>query len=161
MSVFERVRLLGFGVLAVTFIAGALTGAVIDRAVTTEGPATESRADRSEDDERDRSYIIDRVEMSEGQRATIDSILELRVRRMRAVWREVEPRLGAITDSARTEIMEVLTPEQQAEYEAMLDRRRGDRDRDDDRRDPDGESHRSDSTGPGPTDSSAGSGARE
>ena len=43
---------------------------------------------------------------------------------MQAVWREVEPRLDAITDSARAEIMGVLTPEQQAEYEAMLERRR-------------------------------------
>ena len=129
MSVFERVRLLGFGVLAVIFVAGALAGAAIDRVLTTDGPSAEAHSERRDEDDRDRSYIIDRVEMSEGQRATIDSILEVRVRRMRAVWREVEPRLDAITDSARTEIMEVLTPEQRAEYEAMLERRRGDRDR--------------------------------
>lgn len=125
MSVFERVRVLGFGVLAVTFVAGALTGAAIDRAVT-EDPGVEARSERRDDDDDDdgRRYIIDRVEMSEGQRASIDSILERRVDRMQAVWREVEPHLDAITDSARTEIMSVLTPEQQAEYEAMLERRR-------------------------------------
>ncbi len=132
MSVFERVRLLGFGVLAVTFIAGALTGAVIDRALTTDRPASESRRDSDDDDDRDRSYIIDRVEMSRNQRATIDSILDVRVRRMRTVWREVEPRLDAITDSARAEIMGVLTPDQRAEYESMLNRHRGDGDRNDD-----------------------------
>lgn len=127
MSVFERVRLLGFGVLAVTFIAGALAGAAIDRAVT-EDTGVEARSERRDDgDGDDRRYIIDRVDMSTGQRATIDSILERRVVRMQAVWREVEPRLDAITDSARTEIMSVLTPEQQADYEAMLERRRQER----------------------------------
>lgn len=125
MSVFERVRLLGFGVLAVTFIAGALAGAAIDRTLSTDRPASEAREERRDDGEEGRSYIIDRVDMSESQRATIDSILDLRVHRMRAVWREVEPRLDAITDSARVEIMDVLTPEQQAEYERMLNRRRG------------------------------------
>jgi Spy/CpxP family protein refolding chaperone len=143
MSVFERVRLLGFGVLAVTFLAGALVGAVIDRALTSSTPVAEARTERSDD--RERSYIIDRVEMSEGQRATIDSILEQRVRRMRAVWREVEPELDAITDSARTEIMGVLTPDQRAEYESMLRRRS---DRDDDRRGEE-ESHSPDRTDSG------------
>jgi Spy/CpxP family protein refolding chaperone len=65
--------------------------------------------------------------MSDVQRASIDSILDRRVRRMRAVWEEVSPQLNAITDSARMEIMEVLTPEQQAEYDSML-HRRGNRD---------------------------------
>lgn len=125
MSVFERVRLLGLGVLAVTFIAGALAGAAIDRVVSEE-TGGESRVERR-DDGRERSYIIDRVDMSDAQRSAIDSILDRRVHRMRAVWREVEPQLDAITDSARSEIMQVLTPEQRAEYESMLDRRRGDR----------------------------------
>lgn len=123
MSVFERVRLLGFGLLAVTFIAGALAGAAIDRAVSSDS-RTETR-ERQEDNDRERSYIIDRVDMSEDQRATIDSILELRVHRMRDVWRQVAPRLDAITDSTRSEIMDVLTPEQREQYESMLKRRRG------------------------------------
>jgi len=122
MSVFERVRLMGFGVLAVTFIAGALAGAAIDRAVTSPTRA-EARQARSQDGERERSYIIDRVDMSDAQRASIDSILDRRVHRMRSVWEEVSPRLNAITDSARIEIMEVLTPEQQEEYDSMLHRR--------------------------------------
>lgn len=124
MSVFERVRLLGFGVLAVTFIAGALAGAAIDRAAMNPDRA-EARQARSQDGDRERSYIIDRVDMSEVQRASIDSILDRRVRRMRSVWQEVSPRLNAITDSARIEIMGVLTPEQRQQYEAMLHRRGG------------------------------------
>lgn len=136
MSVAERARLLGFGLLAVTFVVGALAGAAVDRAVSREDGAAQARAERRENDD-GRRYIIDRVEMSEGQRATIDSILHLRVERMQDVWREVEPRLDAITDSTRMEIMAVLTPDQRAEYERMLDRRRGARDQggDDDEND--------------------------
>lgn len=126
MSVFERVRLLGFGVLAVAFIAGGLAGAAIDRAITNPTRA-EARQGRAESGDRERSYIIDRVDMSDAQRASIDSILDRRVQRMRAVWRDVSPQLNAITDSARTEIMEVLTPTQREEYESMLNHPRGDR----------------------------------
>lgn len=124
MSVFERARLLGYGLLAATFVAGALAGAAIDRAVVGADGPTEKARDRDRND-RERSYIIDRVDMSESQRASIDSILERRVERMRAVWREAEPRLDAITDSARSEIMDVLTPEQQERYKSMLKQRRG------------------------------------
>lgn len=131
-AVFSRIRLLGAGILAVAFVAGALSGAAVDRVLTADEP---DRVERDRDRERngngDRGrYIIDRVEMAEEQRGEIDQILEQRTERMRAVWREVEPRLDAITDSARTEIMQVLTPEQRAEYERMLEeRRKGRRDR--------------------------------
>jgi hypothetical protein len=125
--VFGRVRLLGFGLLGITFLAGALAGAAVDRVVGDETPPAEARQDRRDNEGRDRSYLIDRVEMSDAQRASIDSILELRAQRMRAVWREVEPQLDAISDSARAEIMAVLTPEQQAEYDEMRERRRRDR----------------------------------
>lgn len=116
-----RLRLLGFGLLVVTFIAGALTGAAVDRVLSAE--VTEGADHRDGRDEDRRSYVIDRVEMSEAQRAEIDAILERRSERMRSVWQEVEPRMDAITDSARVEIMQALTPEQRAEYERRLEER--------------------------------------
>lgn len=125
--VFGRVRLLGLSLLAITFVAGALAGAAIDRVVGDEAPQAEARQDRRSDNGRDRSFLIDRVEMSDAQRASIDSILELRAQRMRAVWQEVAPQLDAISDSARAEILAVLTPEQQAQYEELRERRRRDR----------------------------------
>lgn len=127
-GVFGRMRLVGFGLLAITFVAGALSGAAIDRVLSADEPERVER-DRDRRD-RGRSYIIDRVEMTDEQRAAIDEILEQRAERMRAVWREAEPRLDAITDSARAEIMEVLTPEQRAEYERRLNERRRDHRRD-------------------------------
>ena len=105
----------------VTFVAGALTGAAVDRVLNAEGPDRSTRERPADGD--GRSYVIDQVEMSETQRADIDAILEQRAERMRAVWKEASPRLEAITDSARLEIMQVLTPEQRAEYERRLDER--------------------------------------
>ena len=127
-AVLDRMRLLGVGLLFVTFLAGALSGAALDRVLTADDgePATRERS--HDEDGRSRSYVIDAIDMSDEQRGTIDAILEARTERMRSVWREVEPRLEAITDSARTEIMDVLTPEQRAAYEEKLAERRGRRD---------------------------------
>jgi len=111
-----RMRLIGFGVIAVTFLVGGLAGAAVDRVVT----ADTSRRDADENGER-RAHVIDQVEMTVDQRATIDAILERRSERMKAAWAEISPRLEAITDSARLEIMQVLTPEQRADYERRLD----------------------------------------
>lgn len=119
----QRTRLVGFGVLVATFLVGALAGAAVERVVSA-AEAEPRRAGERDDDRHRRSYVIDRIEMAPEQRATIDAILERRSERMRAVWQEVEPRLDAITDSARAEIMETLTPEQRAEYERQLEARR-------------------------------------
>ena len=122
-----RTRLIGFGLLVATFLVGALTGAAVDRVLSAEEPNGKARAEREEGERR--SYVIDRVDMSPEQRASIDAILERRSERMRAVWHEAEPRLDAITDSARADIMEVLTPEQRAQYEQKLEERRARRDK--------------------------------
>lgn len=119
-EVFSRMRLVGVALLLATFVAGALSGAALDRVLSADepDPVEQEREDRR------RSYIIDRVDMEPEQRAAIDAILEERTERMRAVWRQVEPRLDALTDSARVDIMDVLKPEQRAEYERMLEAHR-------------------------------------
>lgn len=123
-----RTRLVGFGLLIATFLVGALAGAAADRVLSADQPDGKARAEREEGEQR--SYVIDRVDMSPEQRASIDAILERRSERMRAVWHEAEPRLDAITDSARADIMQVLTPEQRAQYERKLEERRARREKD-------------------------------
>lgn len=120
-----RTRMVGFGLLVATFLVGALSGAAVDRVLSADEPPDRTTERRDgDDDDRRRSYVIDAVDMAPEQRAAIDAILKERSKRMRSVWREAEPRLDAITDSARSEIMQVLTPEQRAEYERKLDERR-------------------------------------
>ena len=120
-ALFGRMRLLGVALLAATFVAGALSGAAIERVLGAEEPGA---VDHGGEQDPRRAYIIDQVDMSEQQRTEIDAILERRSERMRSVWQEVEPRMEAVTDSARMDIMGVLTPEQRAEYERKLEERR-------------------------------------
>lgn len=120
-----RTRLLGFALIAVTFLVGALAGAAFERvlsadAIRREAPATDER----------RGHLIDQVDMRPEQRAAIDAILERRSERMKAAWSEISPRMEAMTDSARMEIMTVLTAEQRADYEARLQAALEERDRD-------------------------------
>jgi Spy/CpxP family protein refolding chaperone len=110
-----RTRLMGFTIIVVTFLVGGLAGAAFDRVLTAESV----RRDAPRSEER-RGHIIDQVDMEPEQRAAIDVILERRSERMKAAWSEISPRLEAITDSARLEIMAVLTPRQREEYEARL-----------------------------------------
>lgn len=119
-----RTRLLGFTVIVVTFLVGGLAGAAFDRVLTAEA----IRRDAPQGEER-RGHIIDQVDMRPEQRAAIDVILERRSERMKAAWSEISPRLEAITDSARLEIMAVLTPRQREEYEARLQAWSEERDR--------------------------------
>lgn len=155
MNPFGRTRLLGFTLLGVTFVAGALAGAAVDRIVDDVQP--DEQAERSDDEERVRPHIIDRLDLSETQRAAIDSILRRRSQRMRAIWHEVEPRMDAITDSTRSDIMSILTADQQAEYERMLEWRKKRDDRDDrDRRDDDRGDNDRDRSDPDPGDQGAG-----
>lgn len=123
-----RSRLLGLVLLIATFITGALAGAAVDRVLTAGEADRVERTDDRDDGRDGRSYIIDQVQMRPDQRTAIDSILERRADRLRAIWRATEPRMDAITDSARLEIMQVLTPEQRTEYERRLDARQRARD---------------------------------
>lgn len=119
-----RIRLIGFGLVAVTFLVGGLAGAAVDRVLTTDVTRRDAPNAASQ-----RTHVIDQIDMTADQRARIDAILERRSERMKAAWSEISPRLEAITDSARHEIMQVLTPAQQAEYERRLDERSRERER--------------------------------
>lgn len=119
-----RTRLVGFTLIAVVFLVGSMTGAAMDRVISTQATSREAKGQ-----EERTTHIIDQVEMTDEQRARIDAILERRSERMSATWAEIAPRLDAITDSARAEIMQTLTPEQQAEYERRLDERTRERER--------------------------------
>jgi Spy/CpxP family protein refolding chaperone len=113
-----RTRLVGFGLIAVVFMVGSMTGAAMDRVITAQTTSREAKGEEAR-----RTHIIEQVEMTDEQRARIEAILERRSERMSATWAEIAPRLDAITDSARVEIMQVLTPEQQADYERRLEER--------------------------------------
>lgn len=120
----SRVTLL----LALTFVAGAAGGVAADRFGLLPGIA---RADQPESAREHRrpgrettiEKFADELELTRSQREEIEGILDHYRRAMRDMWKEVRPRYHSLVDSVRTRIETVLTPEQAAEYRALLEER--------------------------------------
>ncbi len=146
----KRARLMTLAVLFLVFVSGFLVGFALDRSLTA-GPAAdeaETQADRrdrddDDDDRRDkrRRYVIDRVELGPEQRSRVDSIIAFHRQRTKELSEEFEeeyrPRYRQIVSSTRESIKSVLTEEQAATYDSLLEERsrhRSRRDHDSDQR---------------------------
>jgi Spy/CpxP family protein refolding chaperone len=119
-------------VLALTFAAGIAGGIAIDRRVLAApgGRATERGMARLEGGPREgrgHTPVIERFATDLGltpeQRTEIETILDHYRLSMRAVWQDFRPHYGAIMDSTRTRIEQVLTPQQVEQYRALLRQR--------------------------------------
>lgn len=159
-----RTRLASLAVLVLVLASGVVLGRAWERSSAGDGAdAEEVRRDtRTGDDDREerkdrrrgRNLIVDRIDLSEEQEERVDSIVDVHVREVRSLQRELqarfeaeyEPRERAIVQNTREGIRAVLTPEQREEYDSLLaqrdrkrdrDRRGGDDRWDDDRRDGD------------------------
>ncbi len=118
-----RLRFAGALLLAATFAVGALGGYSVAQ---LSGRGAAAQADEIECDDHDRNRrgsYYQSLGVSAEQQARIDTILQARKQQMDAFWAENGPRMEQIVDSARAEIRNVLTAEQQAES----DRRRAER----------------------------------
>jgi Spy/CpxP family protein refolding chaperone len=60
--------------------------------------------------------------LSEAQRAQIEVLVEGHREQVSALWREMRPRFEEFQAQLRTEIRQVLTAEQLAAYEALLEK---------------------------------------
>ena len=114
-----RARLTGMVLLAMMFGVGALTGAASMHVV--EGDELQQRTGR---DGRGPD-LFETLQLTRDQQLEVDAIMERRRGQVDAFWKEHGPVLRAITDSARSEIRSVLTPEQRAAEERFrADRRK-------------------------------------
>lgn len=130
----RRTRLTGAVVLAAVFVVGALSGAAIDRGVSGSDATTHDRAEQRDRQNRTHHYVFEQLDLSTQQRARIDSVLDVRRKQVAAFWDSAGPHWRAIVDSTRAGIRGVLTPEQQAQYDTLLSKRRSEsRRRDNDR----------------------------
>jgi Spy/CpxP family protein refolding chaperone len=102
----KRARLTGLAILVIMFVAGALSGAATMRVVAGEEPANRRGGARQHPD------LLERLELTPEQRVHVDAVLERRRGQMEEFWEQHRPALRAITDSARSELRAVLTPEQ-------------------------------------------------
>jgi uncharacterized membrane protein len=119
-------RLLAGLVIVLTFVVGGLAGAVVDRTVALPHgmerigrrgppPAPDSRRER-EGRERGRERFVQQLtrelSLNPAQVAKIEEITREREQKMNAIWAEVRPRIHALIEETRTEVDQVLTPEQ-------------------------------------------------
>ena len=131
----SRTRLVTAGVLAAVFGAGVLLGLAADSnapaeaaevvAPSVESTASVDTANSEEPQRRRRTY--DEVEPNESQLALIDSIVAEHRARTRVLDKENRAQLQLgfreILLETREAIKSVLTPEQAAEYQRLLDER--------------------------------------
>ena len=126
----------GVAILALTLVAGVAAGFAMDRAVlrspdrsVAPRPAT-GRDGGGRRDTRYESVLYERLDLTDEQRARIDSVLERGRRETDAYWDRVGPQLRAIVDSMRADIRATLTVEQQARYDSLRAERHRSRERD-------------------------------
>lgn len=125
------------GVLFVTLVAGFLLGAVWSRTSSAQAepgaptaPAAVAAEEADEDrgrETRRRGLIVERVGLSAEQQVQVDSIVGHSRTMMRQLRTDYRTGYGELIESTRSSIKAVLTPEQAAEYDALLndfDRRR-------------------------------------
>jgi Spy/CpxP family protein refolding chaperone len=114
----QRSKSLALGFLIGTLVAGGALGFTADRLMTRN--ASRSPTERAAM----RQYLADRLELTPAQRARVDSILDNRHREMSRVVAPVKPRLDSVRDQARSQILSVLSPSQQAEFRRIIEESR-------------------------------------
>lgn len=121
-----RSRWIALAVLSATFLAGAAVGAAAltllagDRREQPQRPGTGGPWG----ERRNGPSIFDQMGLTPEQRTAMDSIMEKRRRDMDAFWKQHNPEVRAIVDSARAEVDRLLTPEQRKKFEEFRERRR-------------------------------------
>jgi hypothetical protein len=132
-----RIQLLAGGLLVVTFAVGCLVGAASDRVLNAHepGPATPvavTKTTTPRNDSKPRARFIDAAMLDEigvtpSQRATIDSILDVRDREAKKLWKEWEPHFKAMMQETRGQVRAQLTTEQIKELDALIEQRKAER----------------------------------
>lgn len=131
-NITSRPRLIGIVLLVATFVAGGFSGAALERRANSKPPAPEPQvkaqpAERATGGGRahgHQSSIIDQLDLTATQRATIDSILQDGREKLNAFWKETGPGYHSLVDSTRARVRAVMTPEQQVRYDELRAARR-------------------------------------
>lgn len=124
----SRLRFMGGAALLLVLVAGGLSGAAINRAVSDRKPVARERDEcdrfRQESRRRNGQGYFAYLNLSAEQQDRMDAVLEDRRTQLDEFWKENQPRMDSIVNGARAELMNILTPDQRAEYDARQERRR-------------------------------------
>jgi hypothetical protein len=124
----SRLRLLAGAALVLTFVAGGLGGAAVERvkhanpqaAPVAQQPQRDPDCPPVRDPNRRHRTPYDDLGLTADQQAGVDSVLHSQGRNMDALSRSARARQDSIFEQTRTLIRQILTPEQGKE----MDRRR-------------------------------------
>jgi Spy/CpxP family protein refolding chaperone len=131
----SRSKVWAAALLLAVFAAGATVGAAVITAWNPLKPSVSRSGGRGDHDRGRRPSYAERLQLelnlTTEQRAAVDAILEEREAEMRELWAQMKPQYDALRETVRTEIMEVLDPEQQERFRALIERSRsrGERER--------------------------------
>lgn len=119
----RTVRVVAVLALVIAFGAGVAAGVagarlLAARAAPVAAPPPEWRPLGAD------ARILDGLDLTEQQRDAIEAILTRHRADALRAWQDVASRFREIVASASMEIRDVLTPEQQREFDRRLDRRR-------------------------------------
>jgi hypothetical protein len=123
--------------LVAVLLLGGVAGAAVDRILVGNRSVSSGQRGRSGDrDDRGRrgsylDWLSARLELSDEQRSEVQGILERHREQVSGLWSEMRPRYEELQQQARAEIRGVLTDQQAAAYDALLQKQRERHERDD------------------------------
>ena len=112
-----RPKSVALAFLSGAVLVGALLGFTADRLVLGE-----QMCERKKDQGAMREQLAADLGLDPAQRATVDSLLDARNARVRALYATVRPKADSLYLETRDEIRQVLTPDQRGKFEQFISR---------------------------------------
>ena len=132
----HRTQLLASALLIVVFAVGCLVGAATDRVLSAREPtgpassavqAAEKRRDAKPHYSMIDARMLNEISLTSAQRLVIDSILDIREREAKKLWREWVPRFNAMMEQTRGQVRKQLTPDQNKQLDELIEEHRAQR----------------------------------
>jgi hypothetical protein len=119
----RKSKSMAVGFLLGTLLCGGALGFSLDRVLTR--PACDANTDR----EAVRAYMASKLQLTELQRAQVDSLLDIRHREISKIVAPVRPQLDSVREATRVQIKRLLDPAQQQRFQDWVDESKKDESR--------------------------------
>ena len=119
----RKSKSMAVGFLLGTLLCGGALGFSLDRVLTR--PACDANTDR----QAVRAYMASKLQLTELQRAQVDSLLDIRHREISKIVAPVRPQLDSVREATRVQIKRLLDPAQQQRFQDWVDESKKDESR--------------------------------
>lgn len=119
----RKSKSMAVGFLLGTLLCGGALGFSLDRVLTR--PACNANTDR----EAVRAYMASKLQLTQLQRAQVDSLLDIRHREISKIVAPVRPQLDSVREATRVQIKRLLDPAQQQRFQDWVDESKKDESR--------------------------------